>query len=230
MQLREMNGVQFIENDSFPGFFFLDDRIDDNEEVVQDLLDFVNYLRMNKFYFKFLDIFYIAKLVVDALGRSFFENKTFVSVGTGGYRFKSAIERYADFKLVSYQMECHHDMRTNIISYNSDLSLLQENNITILEDYIASGKTIENVSQFFLNRGIDIETVVSAAGNVNANVASNTRIICGVLLTGAKIGQDPYWYPPFYSFRHIRNRENGQANFWEMVYEKYFPNSKIVKK
>ena len=150
------------------------------------------------------------------------EDNSFVSVGTGGYRFKSAIERYANLQLVSYQMECHHDMRTNMISLKSDLSLHNEKNIVLLEDYIASGKTIEHVSQFFFKRGIDIDAIISAAGNVNAKFASKLRVICGVLLTGVDMGLDPYWYPPFYSFRHIKNKENGQADFWEIVYKRYF--------
>lgn len=159
------------------------------------------------------------------------EKTVFIAVGQGGQRILDFIDWIDDFQVMKVKFSRVWDENAeSTFEHNLDQFDFDNKNFVIIEDVIASGKTIESFTQYIETRGGKVIGIITS--NISGTSPLQTSnddykiIACTSLESSDDVTQkgsfESHWIPGIYSLRHLFYGEDENPEFYTILAEKYF--------
>lgn len=192
----------------------------------EKLLKLFEYIETSNIKMEIISFGEIAKTIKDDVVKMIKDKKIdcVILIGNGGKLLFHELEKIIEIKNIDivsfmFQKKWSKEEKNAVIGNN-----IAGKNILLLDDVVATGDTIrEVVSEIDRNEG-NIKGIVVGVMSENYKEIDKISII-GYKLCNKEKGNskdNPFWFPPIYSIRHILNNENGMPYFAETFADKYF--------
>lgn len=119
------------------------------------------------------------------------------------------------------------EFETNIDDFD-----IEGKRFLIVEDVVASGQTLLNIYEYIKKHGGKIELLITCLIQESSPLVNKSFVptIAGeVIKKPDDSGQDPFWYPPIYSLRHLLYGDEEMPNIYSVLNNKYFNDENIVE-
>ena len=121
---------------------------------------------------------------------------------------------------------------TNIDEYD-----IKNKKVLIIEDVVASGGTLLNIDDYLQKSNNTIELLITCLIQECSPLINKSfcKTIAGEVIKEINNGEDdPFWYPPIYSLRHLIYGDEEMPKIYDSLNKRYFNNEdnveRIIKK
>lgn len=159
------------------------------------------------------------------------KDTNYITVGEGGERILKYIDWIDNSTTIAlkFSRAWTKNCETNF-THNFNQFYFSGKEFVIVEDVIASGKTLESVSKQIECRGGKIKGIITAtiSGTSPLNTFNDNYniIACASLESSYAVSNygsfEAHWFPGIYSLRHLFRGDEENPNFYPILSEKYF--------
>lgn len=157
-----------------------------------------------------------------------------VSVGDGGKRFLNALMQENVFDEKILNLVWHRVWKGNhALGFETDIDKFdfKDKKILLIEDVVASGKSLYIVKQEIERLGGQVIGVISGLINESSPIIKKSfvNILSAKKLVSSDKSLDPFWFPPIYSLRHLIYGDEEMPEIYNEMNEHYFQGNKAVE-
>ena len=160
----------------------------------------------------------------------------FVAVGQGGKRALRALSRNFHGLLFACTKRRHVQWqrlwKANVgigFSHNLDKYRWSSLRIVLVEDVVASGETVAEITREIVNRGGIVVGIITIAilGSSPLLLRPIMPMLCSFVALSQRSSDsnmhlDPHWHPPFFSMRHLLYGDEEIEGFHRFLSNQYF--------
>ena len=213
------------------GFFVLDDSSYLNNKDIKEVLKEIQAYKYK------VDMINLDDIMLE-ISTYLYNNKNFfknidliVAIGEGGSRSLNSLNKYNIYTNIeqksivwsrNWNGEDSDEFVTNIEKLN-----LRKKKVLIIEDVIATGETLYNIIEKIKQMEGEVIGIISAiiSGQSPIKNKSFCKMLIGIEVNSdSKIIDNPFWYPPIYSLRHLFYGDKEMPYFYNVLNKRYFNN------
>ncbi len=163
---------------------------------------------------------------------------TLVSLGDGGAQFLAALSSascdlpdHLEILRIRWSRTWRDDVEGEF-EHDLDRFSWDGRRVLLVEDVVASGRTLEGAQSALFERGANVAAVATAValGTSPWLRMAPVPLLVGLVAHGVdrvpfehgRSTDDPHWFPPFYSSRHLFFGDRDMPRFYERLAALYF--------
>ena len=154
---------------------------------------------------------------------------TVILLGEGGTRFFKYINANNVFSnkevyRIKWSRLWNGD-KSEYFTTNIDDFDIRNKKILIIEDVVASGETLLNINDYLQKYNNQIELLITCLIQECSPLINQSfcKTIAGEVIKEISNGEDdPFWYPPIYSLRHLLYGDEEMPNIYDNLNKRYF--------